>query len=294
MNPRYPVFVISKGRAATCLTARVLTAMQVPFYLVVEPQEAADYRSRWPFAVVVETPFSNLGMGSIPVRNYVWDLAAGNNFPRSERYWIIDDNIEGFHRLHENEKHQVMDGTIFRCCEDFVDRYTNVPMAGMNYYSFCKKTAKVPPFYLNTRVYSCILLETSMSDRWRGRYNEDTDLSLRFLKQGFCTVLFNAFLCGKVTTMRMKGGNTDNVYTDNDNRREFAESLARQHPDVAKVVFKFNRWHHQVDYRPFKGNRLIYKDGVTVSPIVNNYGMRLVDKSTVESLQASRGAHSDV
>ena len=61
---------------------------------------------------------------------------------------------------------------------------------------------------------------------WRGRYNEDTDLSLRALKDGWCTVLFNAFLIGKVTTMRMKGGNTDNVYTDGDNRLSFAKALA--------------------------------------------------------------------
>jgi len=247
--------------------------MGVPFFLVVEPQETSQYRMAWPKASLIETPFSNLGQGSIPVRNYVWNLA---NEIGSKRYWILDDNIEGFHRLFKNEKYKVGDGTIFRCCEDFVDRFSNVPMAGMNYYSFCKKTDKVPPFYLNTRIYSCILLETERSDRWRGRYNEDTDLSLRFLKQGLCTILFNAFLCGKVTTMRMKGGNTDSIYSETDNRREFAESLAQQHPDVAKVVWRFNRWHHHVDYRQFKNNALKYVEGLTIDVKPNNYGMRLI------------------
>ena len=276
MNPKYPIYIISKGRATRCLTARELSKMKVPFCLVVEPQEAEAYRSEWPCAALIETPFSNLGQGSIPVRNYVWELAKSSG---AKRYWILDDNIEGFHRLHKNEKYKVADGTIFRCCEDFVDRYTNVPMAGMNYYSFCKKTDAVPPFYLNTRIYSCILLETARPERWRGRYNEDTDLSLRFLKQGLCTILFNAFLCGKVTTMRMKGGNTDSVYAETDNRREFAESLARQHPDVAKVVFKFGRWHHYVDYRAFKQNRLEYRDGVSIPNEPDNRGMRLVSST---------------
>jgi hypothetical protein len=36
-------------------------------------------------------------------------------------------------------------------------------------------------------------------------------LSLRALKDGLCTILFNAFLAGKVTTLRMKGGNTDEL-----------------------------------------------------------------------------------
>jgi len=276
MNPKYPVFIISKGRPKTGQTVRVLSRLKVPFFLVVEPQEAAAYAEAWPSVELLETPFSNLGQGSIPVRNYVWELASQM---KVSRYWILDDNIEGFHRLHNNEKYQVGDGTIFRCCEDFVDRYSNVPMAGMNYYGFCKKTEAVAPFYLNTRVYSCLLLETSRPDRWRGRYNEDTDLSLRFLKQGLCTVLFNAFLCGKVTTMRMKGGNTDEVYGSTDNRKEFSESLVSQHPDVAKVVWKFNRWHHQVDYRSFKDNKLILKQPLTFTD-ANNYGMELRDRHT--------------
>jgi len=274
MNPKYPIYIISKGRATKCITARELTEMKVPFTLVVEPQELAQYQAEWPDAHIIVTPFSNLGQGSIPVRNYVWEIAKTNKF---ERYWILDDNIEKFYRLHMNEKYKVADGTIFRCVEDFVDRFSNVPMAGMNYASFCKKTDPVPPFYLNTRIYSCILLETNRDERWRGRYNEDTDLSIRFLKQGLCTILFNAFLCGKVTTMRMTGGNTDSLYKDTDNRKEFAESLVEQHPDVAKVSFKFGRWHHHVDYRSFKSNKLIYKTTPpTKDTPPNNYGMRLV------------------
>ena len=274
MNPRYPVFVISKGRSSNCLTARELTLLKVPFTLVVEPQEADKYLRRWPNAQLMVTPFSNLGQGSIPVRNFVWETA---KLAGVERYWILDDNIEGFHRLHLNEKYKVADGTIFRCCEDFTDRFSNVPMAGMNYYSFCKKTDAVPPFYLNTRIYSCILLETAQQERWRGRFNEDTDLSIRFLKRGLCTILFNAFLCGKVTTMRMRGGNTDGIYAGTDNRREFAESLALQHPDIARVVFKFGRWHHHVDYRAFKKNRLKYRVPFPKEANPNNYGMRLID-----------------
>ena len=275
MNPKYPIYIISKGRSERCLTARELSAMKVPFILVIEPQEEDQYRSVWPNANILTTPFSNLGHGSIPVRNFVWEHALESGI---KRHWILDDNIEGFHRLHQNEKFKVGDGTIFRCCEDFVDRFKNVPMAGMNYYSFCKKTDAVPPFYLNTRIYSCILLENSREERWRGRYNEDTDLSLRLLKQGLCTILFNSFLCGKVTTMRMGGGNTDEVYAETDNRREFAESLVRQHPDVARVAFKFGRWHHHVDYKQFKNNRLIYACEKPERK-TNNYGMKLICKS---------------
>ncbi|NQX84076.1 MAG: hypothetical protein HRS57_02665 [Mycoplasmataceae bacterium] len=247
--------------------------MNVKFYLVVEPQEEEEYRKEWGDANLLITPFSNLGNGSIDVRNFVWEHSQS-----FKKHWVLDDNLEGFHRLNRNMKPKVTDGTIFNCCEDFTDRYSNVKISGMNYYSFCKATDKVPPYYLNTRVYSCILIDNNLPFKWRGKYNEDTDLCLRTLKAGYCTILFNAFLVGKVTTMRMKGGNTSEVYGDTDNRKEFAESLQRQHPDIVKVVWKFNRWHHQVNYKSFKNNKLIKKEGLIIKKGVNNYGMKLIQK----------------
>ena len=69
-----------------------------------------------------------------------------------------------------------------------------------------RKENHASPFTLNTRIYSCNLIKNSVRFRWRGRYNEDTDLSLRMLKAGLCTDLFNAFLQDKETTLTMRGG----------------------------------------------------------------------------------------
>lgn len=273
MNPQYPVFIISKGRAKNCITAKELTLLKVPFKLVVEPVDYEEYVKYNPQMDILTLPFSNLGQGSIPARNWVWQHSISEG---AERHWILDDNIQHFYRLNKNTRLHLTSGTAFKCAEDFVNRYENVALAGFNYLGFAKKTDKVPPFYLNTRIYSCILIKNDIDYKWRGRYNEDTDLSLRVLKDGWCTVLFNAFLAEKVTTMRMKGGNTDNVYTDDDNRMKFAKSLEELHPDVVKVTWKFKRWHHQVDYRPFKINKLRMKEGLVIPQKVNNYGMKLV------------------
>lgn len=213
MKPKYPIYVISKGRSKSCLTAREFKLMNVDFRLVVEPQEYEDYKHVAENVLVL--PFSNLGQGSIPVRNWVWEHSISEGY---KRHWILDDNIEGFHRLNRNEKPKLLSGVFFKCMEDFTDRYENVGISGANYYSFCKTTDKVPPYYLNTRIYSCILIKNDLPYRWRGRFNEDTDLSLRALKDGWCTILFNAFLIGKVTTMRMKGGNTNELYEETDRK----------------------------------------------------------------------------
>ena len=52
--------------------------------------------------------------------------------------------------------------------------------------------------------------------------------------------------------------------------------LANLHPDVAKVVWRFNRWHHHVDYKPFRENKLIRRDDAEIPTGTNDYGMRLV------------------
>lgn len=278
MNPKHPVYVISKGRWESRLTVKALLARNIPHRVVIEPQEYDQYAAVMPKENLLVTPFSNLGQGGIPARNFVWEhsLSIG-----AERHWILDDNIREFYRLHQNIKYRTDSGATFVACEDFVDRYENVALAGMQYELFVPRKKKQPPFIANTRIYSCILIKNDIPYRWRGRYNEDTDLSLRALKDGWCTILFVAFLADKQATMRMKGGNTDELYKQDDKmdgRLLMAQSLKEQHPDVTKIVWKWGRWQHEVDYSPFRNNKLIKKAGLVIPDEPNNYGMRLVNK----------------
>jgi hypothetical protein len=271
MNPSHPIYIISKGRADSRWTSRALEKMQVPYRIVIEPQEQPDYSRVIDPEKILVLPFSNLGQGSIPARNWVWDHAISAG---AQRHWILDDNIEGFYRLNRNLKTPVTDGTIIRISEDFVERYTNVPIAGFNYFRFASRKTKVPPIYFNTRIYSCILIKNNLPHRWRGRYNEDTDLSIRTLKDGLCTILFNAFLIQKGNTMTMKGGNTDELYAD-DGRKQMAQSLVDQHPDITTISWKWNRWQHHVDYSGFRRNKLTKRPGIEIPDRVNDYGMVL-------------------
>lgn len=276
MNPNYPVYVISKGRWEKRLTSRALDKIGVPYHVVVEPQEYAQYAAVINPAQLLVLPFSNLGQGSIPARNWVWEHSIKRG---AEFHWILDDNISAFYRLNKNEKYILTDGIGFFLIEEWVKRYINVAISGMQYELLAPARNKAKPVLLNTRVYSCILLRNDIPYRWRGRYNEDTDLSLRVLKDGWCTALFYAFLADKTATMTMRGGNTDELYKQNDQvdgRLEMAKSLQRQHPDVVKITRKWGRWQHQVDYRPFKNNKLIKRKNVEIPKGVNNYGMKLV------------------
>ena len=108
-----------------------------------------------------------------------------------------------------------------------------------------------------------------------GLYNEYTILSLDMLKAGWCTVQFNAFLQNKVATQTVKGGNTDVLYAAG--TLDKSKMLVREHPDVTRLVWKFGRYHHHVDYTPFKHNRLVRRPVVEIPQGVNEYGMRLVN-----------------
>ena len=276
MNPNYPVHIISKGRWESRKTVKALEKIGVPYRIVIEPQELEQYSAVIDPQKILVLPFSNLGQGSIPARNWVWEHSISEG---AERHWILDDNINNFFRLNNNLKVPVSDGTIFKAAEDFSDRYENVAISGLNYFMFASRKSKIAPFTMNTRIYSCILIKNDIPYRWRGRYNEDTDLSLRALKDGWCTILFNAFLAEKSVTMTMKGGNTEDLYLIENGRLKMAQSLQKQHPDVTKITRKWGRWQHSVDYRPFKRNKLIKKPGIIIPEGINNYGMVLVRKN---------------
>lgn len=276
---RYPVCIPSKGRWDCQTTGHVLDRMGVDYRFFVEETEADKYREALGEARVVSMPFHDLGQGSIPARNFIWTWAKERGHAR---HWVVDDNIKQFHRNNANKRLRCFSGVMFRAMEDFADRYENVAMCGPHERGFCASAgALLSPVMWNTRVYSCILIDTSLDLRWRGRYNEDTDLSLRVLKSGLCTAVFSALLMSKASTVGtrsgrpMKGGNTDNVYNTGDHRLAFAKSLQEQHPDVVSVAWRYDRWHHVVDYSPFANNAPRLKSGVVPTGKFDDYGLQL-------------------
>lgn len=297
MQPRFPIYIVSKGRADSRLTAKALLAMRVPFHVVIEEQEFHEYAAVLDprSLLVLDRKFQRdydtcdaLGdsksKGPGPARNFAWDhaLRAGHAW-----HWVMDDNIRRFYRFNRNLQVPVGDGTILRCMEDFCLRYANVAMAGPNYEVFAKRKDKIPPFVPNTRIYSCNLIRNDVPFRWRARYNEDTDLSLRMLKAGWCTVQFNAFLQRKTATQTMRGGNTAEFYA-REGTVPKSQMLVALHPDVARLVWKFNRWHHHVDYRPFAANQMLRAPGVHVGSGVNDYGMHIHHVGDGEKFDAER------
>ena len=271
-NPQYPVYIVSKGRADSRLTAKSFERMNMPYYIAIEPQDYDSYAAVIDSKKILVLPFSNHGDGPGRARNWCWDHAISLG---AKRHWVLDDNISDFYRLHENYRVRVESGAIFKAAEDFVDRFENVPIAGFQYRFFIAPNAKYPPYVTNTRIYSTLLIDNDCPYRWRGRYNEDTDICLRVLKDGLCTIQFNSFLQGKAQTQTLAGGNTSEFYAAEGTDSK-SEMLYRMHPDVTTKVIRFGRHHHFVDYNQFKKNKLILRKDAQVSERIDNYGMELI------------------
>jgi hypothetical protein len=267
-NPRFPLYIPSKSRADNATTPRFLDSINVPYRIVVEEHQLDSYKLYFPEEkLLVLDPiyqknydtFDDLGdtksKGPGAARNFIWEhsISEGHDW-----HWVMDDNITLFARLHQNQRIPVGDGTIFHAMEEFVLRYKNIGMAGPQYWMFAPSRSKLPPYVINTRIYSCNLIRNDLPFRWRGRYNEDTDLSLVMLKAGWATVQFNAFLQYKLTTQTLGGGNTEAFYAEEGTLPK-SQMLVKMHPDVARLVWKFKRWHHFVDYTPFKDLGLLRK-----------------------------------
>lgn len=246
------------------MTTRALDRLAVPYRLIVEQQQFDDYAKHFPAEqlIVLDRSYQlgyetcdDLGetksLGPGPARNMAWQRAIDEGYGW---HWVMDDNIQAFFRLHQNNIINVADGTMFHAMESWALRYENVGMAGPQYDMFAPARQQLPPLVLNTRIYSCNLIRNDLPYRWRGRYNEDTDLSLRMLKAGWVTAQFNAFLQRKTVTQKIKGGNTEAFYAAEGTLPK-SRMLADLHPDVARATWKFNRWHHEVDYGPFKDLR---------------------------------------
>lgn len=266
LTARFPVYIPSKSRAKIATTPRNLERMGVPYRLVVEEYQAAEYAAVWgeDRILILDPQYQrdyltcddegdSISKGSGPARNFIWDHAQASG---AKFHWCMDDNIMAFYRWHQNQSRPLGDGSGFYAMEEFALRYRNIGLAGPEYKMFVPARQKRAPFIVNRKCYSCLLIRTDIPLRWECRYNEDVDLGLRLMKSGWNIVTFLAFLQDKIVTQAMAGGNTEAFYRQEGTLPK-SQMLVRRHPDVAQVKWRFKRWHHVVDYSSFADRALL-------------------------------------
>lgn len=229
---RHSIYIPSRGRHDCCLTANVLVEEGIDFRVVVEPQDRDDYVDRYGERVLT---MNESDRGIAYVRNWIKDYSIKQG---ESHHWQIDDNIRGFQirRGSKNEK-----STALECLglvELNVAQFTNIAAAGLTHTAFAFSASR--PVDINKQVYSCVLFDNSLPNRWRDGLIEDTDYSLQVLHEGWCTLLFNALLMEKATTMSMKGGNTELVHGGR-GREKRSKALQRAWPGTFRLTHQYGR-----------------------------------------------------
>jgi hypothetical protein len=251
MLNKFPVYIISKGRYYNPLTAKIFEDARINYLIVVEPEEKDEYIKVLNKDRVLVLPFSNLGLGSYPARNFCWEHSKSLGY---KYHWIFDDNIINFYKWVNAKRIQYKDlsNALF-----FIENYTlknNIDISGFEEYNFCRKIPK-KPFKTNTHIYSALLIKNALPYRWRLKYNEDVDLCLQVLHNGGTTSSCVYYMINKVSTSKkMKGGNQTELYQGNKAEKNLlkAKMLEAVWPQYTKTVIRFGRHHHLINWKIFK------------------------------------------
>lgn len=232
---KYPIYVPSKARSEIKLTTKALNDVNLHFYVVVEPQDAADYYKEYPEDKIVVMEKNDQGIGY--VRNACKDhsLSIGADY-----HWQVDDNIKDF-RIRENGKNVIKNTrNVFSAAENYISHFDNIGICSLSHimFAFTKDTH----IAINKQAYSCVLVNNSLDIRYREDCIEDTDYSLQVLDKGYCTILFNTLIMNKAATGQYKGGNTDTVHSG-EGRLNRSRKLQEYWPGAFKLVKKDERWH---------------------------------------------------
>jgi hypothetical protein len=268
---RFPVYIPSRGRPEKQKTAERLLQLGIRPRLVVEEAERDAYAAAnpecdvlvWPQSYMDDyerTPELDPHPTTGAAHNYAWDHSRQEGHTH---HWIMDDNIQLFrYRSAAGKTLPLPSAEPFRWHEQLMLRYQN--LAGFA-LGLSHTFGSAHPFTLNTRLYCAVLYRNDLHEygiRWRRGLNDDTIVSLDILKTRYwCTAESHLLLILKTPTnrgQRIAGGMTEFYNVEGGFIRKAAEAI-RLHPDCVKMVERYGRVHHQIDYHQFT-QRLIPVD----------------------------------
>jgi hypothetical protein len=199
------------------MTAKIFEYAGIDYLIAVEPQEYEEYALALGYNRILKLPFSNLGLGSYPARNFCWEHSKSLGYTH---HWLFDDNIQYWSKWIDGKRTKfegVNDALLF--VESYSKRHS-IDIAGFEEPNFVVRVPK-RPFKNNCHVYSAMLIKNGIPHRWRLKYNEDVDLCIQVLHSGGSTASCVYYMADKVSTVaKMKGGNQDELYKGNDPRKK--------------------------------------------------------------------------
>lgn len=226
VNPKYPIYIPSKGRADKQLTVKLLLANGITnFFVIVEAgHDAVEYTRTIGNKHVLVLKESNYGTSSV-ARNYAIEHSKRVGFAK---HWQLDDDISKIYGHKKGKVTNVNVGEILREVER-LDKEHKSNITGVNTSaSFLSQTKK--EFNENGSLTSLYLI-TNDKFRFRGTMLVDMDYQLQLLRAGLQTLRCNNFAFVFKSPLKAKGGYYD-IYSNDKKRTQALSEFFKNNPDV--------------------------------------------------------------
>jgi hypothetical protein len=221
MDEIYPIYIPSKGRPENT-TGQLLTQAELPFTLVVEPQDAPAYLKHWSEGRLMILPRDNQGIAY--VRNQI--IAQNKHW-----YWMLDDDLTGFFET-RNRRNVRITASIALGLAQQITVGLGATQIALEYQQYAWSARR--EYVLNGYCDVCVAIDGSKARlfRYRAEANlkEDRDFTLQLLSCGYRTARVStvSFACPKNGTN--KGGLYDQYQAGIE--REAVNTMVRLWPGV--------------------------------------------------------------
>lgn len=264
------IYIISKGRPR-CRTAQTLTRLNYPgaWFIVCgnNDETLPEYIKTWGenrvlvfdwYEEIKHTdPMDNFGFekypsGACPVRNATRRISEQRG---EARHWQFDDDYLGFTIWNPEQKKNVTirDGAILRDAMYQIAKFGYE--ARMNNIGFVLDTQESHPeqrYTISPRVFNAHNLPSTpdLFVPWTGRMNDDIINAVNVWRRGGYEMSVKFLHIEFARTQSEPGGMTDLYQSDGTARKTAYGILAA--PSAAKLVFRFERYHHAVSWRKLR------------------------------------------
>jgi hypothetical protein len=224
-NPKYSIYIPSKGRAFLNDTSILLEGENITFKIEVEPQDYEAYLSHYTPEQLLVLDDNNQGVAY--VRNWIKKYSTSIG---ELKHWQLDDDIIKFLTRPKGTSKNIKDSAkkCLSIVEHISDMYSNVAISGLtsDAYAFSKKY----PVKHNRLAYICMLIDNKFGLQWDISGAEDWDFTFQVLENGYCTLTFYHIMFDTAQTMSKKGGCFD-IYATGGGRRQIYETLIKKWPN---------------------------------------------------------------